>query len=353
MHRLGRIVRRILLHLTRSKAVVAWMLIIICGALYASVAQETVRQMTLVLASVAAAAIFLPELSSDLWTMRADEIRKTMPEKQVAQLQKELISAATDGHDWARYVWSEALSPMLAAVRQPLQIQWHLTYDIRVYLDQSVEIAGRRSTIHLVESLCRSERLLPAGDESRIWVSLARTQDALMNEYSSAGCLLREQVDLPDLPAERWREEMLRLSHVNVIVNGRTMPLEISEDDSLDIVRWEIGLSDNTADERVPVTVAVSFPLSPDVSNFPIIFASYYCAGQTEISFSVYHPTEAVELQVDDFCSRRAGGMRAHDLVRRIADDGRLNSVTLATAKDSILWPGSGMLFGWETRKRI
>ncbi|MGH9567877.1 MAG: hypothetical protein ACRD4I_18045, partial [Candidatus Angelobacter sp.] len=207
--------------------------------------------MALVLASVAAGAIFLPELSSDLWTMRADEIRKMMPEKQVAELQKELISAATDGHDWARYVWSEALSPMLAAVHQPLQVQWHLTYDIRVYLNQNVEIAGTQSTIHRVESLCRSERLLPAGDESRIWVSLARTQDALMNEYGSAGCLLREQVNLPDLPVEMWRAEMLRLSHVNVIVNGRTMPLETSADDSLDIVRWATGLSgDDSFDER-------------------------------------------------------------------------------------------------------
>jgi len=344
MHRLGRIARRVLAHLTRSKARVGWMLIIICGSLYASVAQETVRQMTLILASVAAGSIFLPELSSDLWTM---------PEKQVAQLQKELISAATDGLDWASYVWSEALNPMLAAVREPLQVQWHLTYDIRIYLDQSVEIAGSRSTINRVQSLCRSERLLPAGGESRIWVSLTRTQDALMNEYSSSGCLLREQVEIPDVPAERWREEVLRLSYVNVIVNGRTMPLEIAADDSLDIVRWEARFFDNDIiDERVPVTIAVSFPLSPYVNNFPIIFASYYCAGQTEISFSVYHPKETVELQVDNFCSRRAGGMRLHELIRRVADDGRLNTVTFATAKDSILWPGSGMLFRWETRER-
>jgi hypothetical protein len=82
--------------------------------------------MTLVLASVAAASIFLPELSSDLWTMHADDIRKTIPEKQVAQLQKELISAATDGYDRAHCVWSEALSPMLAAIHEPLQVQWHL-----------------------------------------------------------------------------------------------------------------------------------------------------------------------------------------------------------------------------------
>src|SRR5262245_52805217 len=88
MQRLSLIIRRVLVHLTRSKARVAWVLIVLCSVLYASVSEETVRQMTLVLASVAAAAIFLPELSSDLWNMHSDEIQKTVPEKQVEKLQK-------------------------------------------------------------------------------------------------------------------------------------------------------------------------------------------------------------------------------------------------------------------------
>ncbi|MBV9012927.1 MAG: hypothetical protein JO272_12915 [Pseudonocardiales bacterium] len=310
MQRLGQTFRRIIAHLTRSKARVGWILIFLCGTLYAFVDQEAVRQMALVLASVSAGAIFLPELSSDLWTMRADEIRKTVPEKRVAELQKELLVAATNSPDWSPFVWSEALSPMLSAVREPLQVQWYLTYDIRVYLDQVVEFAGERLTIHRLDSLCRSERLLPVGSNSRIWVSLARTHDALMNEFGSSGCLLREQVELPDVPVEKWRDAILQLCYVSVTINGQAVPLEVSVVDNLDVVRWETNISDDGfGGERVPVTVSVSFPLSQNVTKFPIIFASYYCVGRTEISFSVYHPTDIVDVEFVDFCSRRAGNL--------------------------------------------
>lgn len=353
MQRLGRRIRRILAHLTRSKARVGWFLIIVCAALYTVVNEDTVRQMALILASVAAGAIFLPELSSDLWTMRADEIRKTVPEQQVAQLQQELISAAANDPVWGPYVWSEALSPMLTAVHEPLKVQWHLTYDIRVYLDQIVDVAGERRTIHRLDSLCRSERLLPPSRDSRVWISLARTHDALIGEFSSPGCLLREQVNLPDIPAEKWREVMLRLCHLNLTIDGRSVPLEIGAPDSLDIVRWEASLTDEDCGEgRVPVTVSVSFPLSRHVTMFPIIFASYYCVGRTEISFAAHHSTDTLDLEFINFCSRRAGGIRPHDLVYRTADNGRLATVSLATAKDSILWPGSGILFLWKTRSK-
>lgn len=353
MRRIGRGIRRILTHLTRSKARVGWILVIVCATLYTVVSEDTVRQVALILASVAAGAIFLPELSSDLWTMRAEEIRKIVPEKQVAQLQQELISAAANDLAWAPCVWSEALSPMLAAVREPLQVQWHLTYDIRVYLDQIVDVGGEISTIHRLESLCRSERLLPPSRDSRVWVSLARTYDALIGEYGFPGCLLREQVDLPDVPAEKWREMMLRLCHLNLMINGRTIPLKIWDPDSLDIIRWEASLADEDFDGgRVPVTVSVSFPLSPHVTNFPVIFASYYCAGRTEVSFAVHHSTDSVDLEFINFCSRRAGGVRSHSLVYRKADNGRLATVSFATTKDSILWPGSGLLFLWKTRSK-
>ena len=351
MYRIGRWTRRILTHLTRSKARVGWILIIVCASLYTVVRDDTVRQVALILASVAAGAIFLPELSSDLWTMRADQIRKIVPEQQVAQLQQELISASTDDLVWATYIWFEALSPMLAAVREPLQVQWHLTYDVRVYLDQTVEIDGERSIIHRLESLCRSERLLPPSRDSRVWVSLTRTHDALISEFNSSGCLLREHVDLPGVPVEKWHKAMLQLCRLNLTVNGRTIPLKVGAPDSVDIIRWEASLAEEDfGGVPVPVTVSISFPLSSQVTRFPIIFASYYCAGRTEISFAVHHPEDPIKLEFIDFCNRRAGKARSHSLVQQTADDGRLATVSFATPKGSVLWPGSGMLILWKTR---
>lgn len=351
MQRLSRALRRIFTYLTRSKALVGWLLILFCSVLYATVPDETVRQFALVLGSVAAGAIFLPELSSELWTIRADQIRKTIPEERIARLQQELIAAATNGDDWSSFIWSEALSPMQQAAREPLQVQWHLTYDIRVYLDQIVEIDGQRSTIHRVESLLRSERVLPVDPNSRLWVSIARTHDSLLGEYGSLGCLVREHVHLPDVSATKWREVMVDLCSVHVTVNGRMLPMEIVSGDNLDVVRWEAGMLDGSSGvERVPVMVAFSFPLGLQVVDFPVLFGSYYCAGQTEVSFAVHHPTHAVELDVIDFCTRRVGGARHHGLVRKTVDDARLNTVIVATGKDSVLWPGSGMLFQWKTR---
>ena len=95
-------VRRLWLHLTRQRARAAIFLAVITILLYALVPdlsflsasyQDPVRQFLLILTSVAAGALFLPELSSDLWSLTPNEVRNLIPDDRRRSLAKALIAA--------------------------------------------------------------------------------------------------------------------------------------------------------------------------------------------------------------------------------------------------------------------
>lgn len=347
-------VRRLIRHLTRSRARVAWFLFAVCALIYVAVEVQVAREFALVLAGVAAGAVFLPELSSNLWTMRARDIRDTIPANRVRDLRRELIAASVVGEDRNRFIWQSVVEPMLEMVDRPLAVQWNLSYDVHIYLDQSIVVGGSEMNTHRLVTTSRNERILPSGEGARIWVSLARTNSALMSEFGKSGCLLRELVDFPGLPSESWRDEVLRHCTVNVSVNGQPLALETPEGENVDVVRWSTavptGADHGSALDSVPVMVSVQYPLGGAVSSFPVIFASYFCVGRTDISFTAYHPDPSVvvSVELEDFLSRKPGGQVSGEMLRRSLVPGNLCGFTFSTRGDAMLWPGSGMMFSWN-----
>lgn len=349
-------VQRLVRHLTRSRARVGWLLFGACALVYMTLSVAVAKEFALVLAGVAAGAVFLPDLSSNLWTMRGEEIRKTIPDERVRELRRELVSAAVDHWGRNEFIWAQVLEPLLHTVNQPLAVQWNSSYDVHLYMHQPIVVAGEKVEIHMLETTSRSERILPGGEGERIWVSLARTNEALMSEFGKPGCLLRELVDLPDLPRERWRDEVIKHCVVNIAVNGQPLPVATPAGENVDVIRWEAPVPRRSErdplNEPAPVMVSVQFPLSSTVSTFPMIFASYFCVGRTEVTFTAYHPDPetAVAVDFENFLSRQPGGMSAGEVVRRTPEAGNLCGFNFSTRRDAVLWPGSGMLFKWQLR---
>ena len=353
-----KVVRRLLKHLTRSRARVGWFLFGTCALVYLSVEIDVARQFALVLAGVAAGAVFLPELSSNLWTMQAREIRDTIPETRVRELRRELLAASIADRERNRFIWDSVVEPLLQSVDRPLAVQWNSSYDIHVYLNQPIIVGGDEMDTHRLVTTSRDERILPRGEGAHIWVSLARTNQALMSEYGKSGCLVRELVEFPGLPCEFWRDEVLRHCTVNMSVNGEPLPVETPTGENSDVIRWEapvpLGAERSSSNGPVPVMVSVQYPLSANVSSFPIVFASYFCVGRTELSFTAYHPdaSAVVLVEFEDFLSRKPGGQVSGEVLRQTPEPGNLCGFTFSTRRDAVLWPGSGMVFKWQVTSR-
>jgi hypothetical protein len=77
------------------------------------------------------------------------------------------------------------------------------------------------------------------------------------------------------------------------------------------------------------------------------MFSGYYCAGSTVATMKVYGLGEGVELRCDPFFARGLGPQsRGGDIKKSV---GALSKqATFSTGRDSILWPGSGVIFDWH-----
>ena len=267
-------IRRLLRHLTRSRARVGWLLFGFCVLVYLFVPANVAKEFALVLAGVAAR-------RSSCLSCRATSGR--CAPRTSARRCPTCGSVSCGGNSWRRPCTSGAATSSSGPrssnrccrrSRGRWPCSGNPSYDVHLYLDQPIMIADGRVTIHRLETTSRSERILPATDGARIWVSLApETRQALVSEFGKEGCLLRELVDLPDIPKDSWRREVLKHCLINISVNGEPLPLETPEGENVDVIRWEAPVPRRGTgvrpDEPVPIMVSAQFPLSADVSTFP------------------------------------------------------------------------------------
>jgi hypothetical protein len=344
---------RLTWHLTRTKARAGWTLALLSILAYAVINPHSAAagQFFLIVTGVAAGAIFLPELSSDLWTIRADEVKRTVPDERVAELQRVLISANSWSAEWAEVVWNQGLSPLLASPKT--QVVWDLKYDITVHL---VHLAkdGRptndASESNRVETLHRSRRILPKVDSAPLWVSVARTNRALLDEYQFPGCMARELICLNGVAPEDWRKKVTELCQLQITVGGRGLATELDSapGELSDVVRWYFVVpAAMRSDVPIPVTIAFGFPMEAGDTSFPVLFSAYYCAGTSEISFRLYPGDRPVSLECYPFIAHGPG--RSSGEMRRSQPDAHSQSIMFSTPGNSLLWPGSGVLFSWKS----
>lgn len=356
--------RRMWLHVTRSRARAALGLAVLCLTLYALIPkfglrpqlEDPLRQFTIILASVSAAALFLPELSSDLWTLTGKQVQSLIPRVRRESLAKAIISADAFDEDWADLVFGQALEPLIQAGENPSLIVKNLNYKIGVRLNQTVKFSSWAGVAHIVETVQNSERVLPAvSDDGSLWVTIARTDRALLSEYRESACLAREVVPLKslegtELEAGNWRAAIVDACRVSVVLNGGDQLVEVDSADDVypDLVRWKFRPELSAATERMPVQIKVDYPMDPGQARFPVIFGGFYCAGATVLDVRVYGLGETDQLIVDPFVAR---GIGERQQVIKPAEPGLYcQEAGFSTGRDSILWPGSGVLFSWPKK---
>jgi hypothetical protein len=357
----ARVARATYYFIQREQARKAWLIFFACIAFawapFTAHLPE-VRQGAIVLASIAAGAIFLPELSSGLWSLKAEEIRETIPEHKRRAFYTELIRADCPEDEWAQrwatLMWRRGVIPLLDAAKDTSRIHWNMSYSVSVNLHQEMLVGRRRQHMARVETAIDDERVLPT-TEGPLWVSIAGNDASLLSEFNEPNCIVRELVCLPGLSKNVWDNEVRRLCNIRVRIGSRTTVfgkediVTMPGDEKLKIVRWLVPTLDSERDGTpVSCQVEMHFPTELRESNFPALFAGYYCAGKTQMTFRLYHgngPRPQLRY-FDEFLSEGGGDIAAWKPERY--DTEEQQSVTYRTPPNSLLWPGSGIYFWWE-----
>ncbi len=361
--------RRFWAHLTRTRARNALWLTAFAILLYAFAPNvigspsllDPFREFILILAGVAAGAVFLPELSGELWNLKRDDVLRLIPEPQRREMARVLISAESDDSGWNSLVYEEALRPMLDASANPCQFVWNMNYLVEAHLNQRLSVSGRTLHYHGIQIHSNSERVLPELVEGTFWISVARTPRALMTEYRNPACLAREVVSLEWdsgglLNNQEWQKVVRDHCSVRVTINGEPQKLQL--EGGADVIRWKLCPDLPSPHPRVPILIEFDFPIRSTEDRFPVYFSGFYCAGATVVSMKVFNLPSGAELCCDDFFAR--GLMTSHSPGtgdESLNDEpnsngeakGLLSSqAAFNTGRNSILWPGSGVLFDWH-----
>jgi hypothetical protein len=350
--------------LRREQARKAWFIFVACVA-FASIPWTAhlhgLRQGAIVMASLAAAAIFMPELNSKLWYLSAAEIRDLIPQHRRRALHAELIRADCPkeawAQEWADLVWRQGVTPLLGAAQDTSRIHWNVMYEVSIHLGVKVNVRGRAQSMASVETRHVYECLLPDVESGALWVSVAGNDASLESEFNEKGCLSRELVRLPGLGQESWSDEVRRLCDVHVKIGPNVIRfpadsiVSVSSDDDTWIVRWLLPrISRGPGGQLVSCQIDIGFPTKIRENNFPLLLAGYYCAGTTSLSFKLYHnQRQRPDLHYFGGFISEGGSNIAAWKPERLDTDER-QSVVYRTPQGSLLWPGSGIYCWWESK---
>lgn len=348
-------VRRVFAHVTRTSALTAWLVAILCAMLYAFVPFERVawidvefsRTVLLTLFSLAVGAVFLPELPSNLWSIDVTKVRNLIPEQRRNELAQTLINAESDDSRWTALVWNSALEPLVDASRKPWTYVWDMDYEANVHVGQSVSLADRVVPISTVSVEHKSYRFLANPGVTSRWLTLSRTVDALKDEYDLPGCLAREVALVPNVTQDEWHSVIVPRCTASLMIDGVNIELtpEVSESNR-DVIRWYVADGAQIPLDRAKVVINFEFPYSADESMFMVSFTGYYVAGIVDIGLKLFGAPVGSVLDADHFI-----GKALHNdwkpFKRNDATDVCLTS-RYSTGHPTILWPGSGVSFYWK-----
>ncbi|MFI5694833.1 hypothetical protein ACIA58_23460 [Kribbella sp. NPDC051586] len=315
---------------------------------------DSLEQFMLILMSVAAAAIILPELPSTLWSLDADRIRILIPIRQRKRLLMELIAAEVDDPARSDLLWRKVVDPLLEASRSPWECIGDMDYDIHIHPNCLVELPEDAQQV-LVTSVSidsKSLRVLPPMSKTggRYWVTMARTASSFQHEYTQMGCLARELLPMAGLDSASWRRLIGQLCSARMMINGEVIDLFPESVDELpDVVRWYAASAFDQPSERVQVRIMFDFVMEALAQSFIVSFLSYYCIGSTAITMKLYGSPGA-ELTCDAFFGRALSGRLGNGVTR--TRKALFDEAVFSTGPDSILLPGSGVHFCWGQSER-
>jgi hypothetical protein len=314
---------------------------------------DPVRQGALIVASVALGAVFLPELSSNLWTIRSQDVRGLIPDEKVKSLQRALVDAQAGEEVWSDAVVDSSLEPLIGA--EPHLVVQNLTYSISIHPKTRLLIDGEYREFLGIETTLRAMRLLPVHAQRNVyWVALARDPAALQEEFAVLGCLSREVASIdPTLSDDDWRRIAQQCCAARVVVDGVSIsatldaPSEELKTGNPRVVRWYFISTDlaKAVLRRQNVTVAFDFVDECSSTHFPIIFSAYYLIGGVQIVFRVYDQANEYSIGYESFLAFALP--RGVD-EQIISKPGLCTQLTVAARDDALIWPGSGVHVWWQ-----
>ena len=355
-----RIVARLWRYISRSRARGAWVMFSLAALLYALypanyLIYETVRSASLIVASIGLSTIFLPELSTDLWSLKASEIRALIPNEKVNELQRAIIQSRVRPEEWADCIVGSAIEPLAATEAQPEIVMFDVSYLVTVHPSCSRALGEKDLKLSLFECSHRATRRLPArGHGDVVWVSLARDYLALQHEYREPGCIYREVSEIEDrLSDEEWRGIAQKYCAARIVIDGvaveATMepPYEGLVSPNPRVVRWFFTAANFEKAVVEPHRVEIHFDYvqHEGVSSFPAMFSSYYIADGLRFGFSVYPPEGfRCVLSHETFIAQAL----PHVMDESLHEKALGQELRIVTSDNGIVWPGSGIHVSWR-----
>lgn len=351
------LIRRGIAHVTRPRARKAFTAGAVCMAVYYwAEAQriEALREFMLILASVAAAAIILPELPSTLWSIDTDRVRNLIPIKQRERLLVQLISAEAEDPVWSDLVWRRAVHPLLEASRSPWLCISDMDYGIHIRPGNAIALpdCGGHRAVTSVSIDSKSTRVLPppSKTDGRYWVTMARTESSFQHEYTQIGCLARELLPMAGMDSTSWRRMIGLMCSARMMIDGEVIELRPEPVEELpDVVRWYVASALDLPRDRVPVRIMFDFVMEAQTQSFTVSFLSYYCVGSTAITMKLDGPA-AAEVTCDPFFGRALSENIGNRVTR--TRHTLFEEAVFSTGRDSILLPGSGVHFCWAQLRK-
>ncbi len=352
-----RVARSLWRHLTRSRAQMGWALALIgilLFGLYPSgwLWSDPFKQLCLIVASVALGAIFLPDITSSLWGLKAEDVKDLVPEAKVRTLQATLVESQVNEARWASHITHSGLFPLIEAGKQPALVMHNVLYSANIRLSSSS--AGTGSSFNYVETRLTAERVIPRiADDERYYVAVARDEASLQGEFDQPGCLLRDVVDTDKLASDdEWKRVVSSSVTVELVMDGLTLkgqfePVEATTGRAARSLRAYFDSEGlrfrQRGAERRLVTVNLDYPLNSKVDRFVALFGGYYSLGTTQVDVRLSGPPAAqINLNYQLFFSHSLG-MR--DTSAQCTTSNHAAHLVVTTPAETLLWPGSGVVF--------
>lgn len=354
-------IRRAFRYLTRSRALGAWMMFLVAAILYALFpanlpVTDTVKQSALIVASIGLSAIFLPELSSSLWDLKAADVSALVPEEKVNRLQRSIIESRVADAEWAGQILDGAIEPLVRTAQEPHTVLSDVVYTVRVHVGCSSLPGSNSRELSQFEASIEARRRLPQRARSDVfWVALARDSASLRQEHLEPGCIYREVSDLdPKFSDEEWRNVQMRECSARVVLDGMNIPAVLDapyedlESQNPRVLRWYFVSPElaRVVDETHRIQICFDHVKLVDDTSFQAAFASYYMAEGLSFTFSVYPPDGmTVDLHHETFL----GQALPHVVDQRVTEKSIGKELRVVTSDSSLIWPGSGIYVWWKT----
>ncbi|MGH9224994.1 MAG: hypothetical protein ACRD2W_14735 [Acidimicrobiales bacterium] len=331
-----------------SLAVVFAMLVVLRAPGYAnSGLLRAVAELLLIIAGVLFGMLLVPDTSKgivdslDLDLRRAPEVVSSMTELAWEEMVRSFIAARSSG-EVAEMATSNGCFPIMrAATGAGRQFRRDMTYSVEL---RALDVAGQR--MYKAESRHSCRRSLPG---ENVWISFARTAEALRGEFAEASCLSRELAEFEPLVWQELANQGMFRARMKAGVweDGGGTPEWLQGNDLLRL--HFAGLPAATAGQApTEVVVWSTFALPYRTTFFPVRFASYFCRGQTRVTFRIEDDAVTdLEAFVSFAGDLELDPRREVFKVERLPGDPCRAEVS-TTSDEVLLWPGSGVSFVWS-----